>query len=168
MTIAQDFRPEFDRESATTRRLLERVPEERLDWRPHAKSATLGWLAGHLAHLPTWLTIALEADEFDSEPGGMPVPRTPLPSSTREILARFDENTAACRARLDTASDGRMLGRWSLRKAGQTPFVMPRVAVVRDFILNLSIHHCGQLTVYLRLLDLPLPSVYGPTADEPA
>ncbi|MCY2961188.1 MAG: DinB family protein [Planctomycetota bacterium] len=166
MPIAASFLPEFDHENAATRRLLERVPQAHLEWKPHAKSATLAWLAGHLAQVPTWLAAALDQDVFDVEPGGRPYVPPPLPTTTGEILARFDEHAAAGRAKLAAASDERMLGTWTMQKNGRTMFAMPRVAVVRSFILNHAIHHRGQLTVYLRLLDVPLPSLYGPTADE--
>lgn len=167
MNIAESLLPDFDRESASTRRLLERVPEARLDWKPHRKSATLGWLAGHLAQIPTWLPVTLDHDVFDVEPDGKPYVPPAVPTSTRELLARFDESTAAGRAKLAAASDATLLGTWTMQKRGKTMFAMPRVAVVRSFILDHAIHHRGQLTVYLRLLDVPLPSIYGPTADEP-
>jgi uncharacterized damage-inducible protein DinB len=167
MTIAESILPQYDHENATTRRLLERVPGAHLGWKPHQRSPAPGWLVGHIAHVPAWIGITLDRAEFEAAPKDEPYVPEPPPASTRELLARFDANVAAGRARLAAASDECMNGTWSLLKEGRTIFTMPRTLVMRDFILGHSIHHRGQLTVYLRMLDVQLPRVYGPTADEP-
>jgi uncharacterized damage-inducible protein DinB len=162
--------PEFDHETATTRLLLERVPEARAAFRPHAKSMSLGELAMHVSTLPGWAPIALKATEFETNPpGGEPyVP--PAFESTAKMLAAYDESVQASRAMLAAATDGELMVPWALKTGGKTVFTLPRVAVFRSFIMNHAIHHRGQLSVYLRMCDVPLPSIYGPTADtqEPA
>jgi uncharacterized damage-inducible protein DinB len=167
MSIAQSFLPEFDHENATTRRVLERVPLARGGWKPHAKSPTLGELAAHIAQVPVWLSASLDLDVFDGETAGKAYAQPPPPSTSRELLERFDANVAAGRAKLAAASDERMRAPWTLQKGGKTIFSMPRTAVFRSVVMGHGIHHRGQLTVYLRMLDVALPSVYGPTADEP-
>ncbi|HKO03145.1 MAG TPA: DinB family protein [Candidatus Acidoferrales bacterium] len=166
MPINQGFLPEFDHEMATTRRFLERVPENKFDWAPHPKSMKLGALAGHLAHMPGWTKETLEKDVLDVAPGGksMEMPKT---SNRQELLALFDKNVAAGRAALAAANDdAHWMKPWALQANGQTMFSMPRVAVMRNFVLNHSIHHRAQLGVYLRLNDIPVPATYGPSADE--
>ena len=167
MPIAQALLSELDHENATTRRVLERVPDAHKDWKPHAKSPTLFWLAGLLAQLRTWVGKSLDAAEFDFEPGGQKLVPPPMPRSTREILERFDAHAAEARGKIAAASDAAFLETWTLKRAGKPLFPLPKAAVVRNFCLNHAYHHRGQLTVYLRMLDVPLPQVYGPTADEP-
>jgi uncharacterized damage-inducible protein DinB len=166
MSIAEQFLPEFDREMATTRRVLERVSDEHLGWRPHAKSQTFGGLATHLANIPTWVGIAIGGDSFDAMPKDAPPPRAALLDSREAILAAFDRNVAAARAAIVGATDERLHGSWSLLAGGAVRFTMPRTAVLRSFVLNHLIHHRGQFSVYLRLCNIPVPSIYGPTADE--
>ena len=166
MTIGQSFLSEFDREMATTRTLLERVSDAHLEFKPHVKSATFGGLASHLANIPTWVAIALGGDSFDAAPKDAPPPRAKLLESRAEILETFDRNRAAARDALDSASDELMNGPWSLLARGEVRFTMPRTAVMRSFVLNHLIHHRGQFSVYLRLCDIPVPSIYGPSADE--
>ena len=164
MPLVDTLLPEFDREMTTTRTVLERVPEDRFDWKPHVKSFSLGALATHVATLPTWGTETLARSEIDI--GG---PQTPVPMSSRtELLAAFDRNAAAARAALAGKTDAELAAMWSLKRNGKTVFSMPKNAVLRAFVLSHLIHHRGQLTVYLRLLDVPVPSIYGPSADEPA
>jgi uncharacterized damage-inducible protein DinB len=155
---------EFDHEVATTRRLLERLPEdrERLAWTPHAKSRSLGGLATHLANLPVWGLTILSASSFDLV--AMP-PNAPEKTSRADILAAFDENTQKTRSRMDR-TDPEYLDRWTLKRGDQELFSMPRVAAFRTFLLYHLVHHRGQLSVYLRLQDIPVPAIYGPTADE--
>lgn len=153
---------EFDRECATTRKLLERVPEAKLGWRPHPKSYPLGSLAMHLATLPKW-AAALEMPGFDL--ASAPPPGEP-PKAAAEILAGHDKAVREAKAAIAKLDDASAMTPWALKKGGVELFAMPRIAVVRSFILNHLIHHRGQLSVYLRLLDVPLPPIYGPTADE--
>lgn len=167
MTIAQSLLPEFDQELATTRALLALVPEERAAWKPHERSFSLGDLAMHIANIPTWGASALAQTELDMQPVGGPAWAPRAYESLSATLARFDENAATARAALAAASDEDLMVGWTLKNAGQTVFTMPRAAVLRSFVLNHIVHHRGQLSVYLRLCDVPLPSIYGPTADAP-
>jgi uncharacterized damage-inducible protein DinB len=165
MSIAQSILPEFDHEMANTRKVLERVPEARAAWKPHAKSWTLGELALHLANLPTWTVITLHQSELDLGPGsGAPAKREFI--SRAAMLEAFDRNVAEARAAIASAGDAQMLETWTLKKDGKVALALPKVAVLRSFVMNHQIHHRGQLTVYLRSNDVPLPSLYGPSADE--
>lgn len=164
MSIGATLLPEFDQETANTRKVLERVPDDRLGWRPHPRSGTLGWLAGHLSNLPSWAAIAIGQDVLELDPNY----KQEVPASRQEILAAFDKNVAAARAAIAGASDERLGSNWTLRVAGRDAFTMPKIAVLRTFVLNHLIHHRAQLTVYLRLLDVPVPALYGPSADEGA
>jgi uncharacterized damage-inducible protein DinB len=161
MSIAESFLPEFDGEMATTRRLLERVPAERLDWTPHAKSRTLGQLATHVAELPRWgIRFGSDSWQIGSE-------QAPPMKSAAEFLARFDENVAGARAGIAARTDDEMQKPFTvLRPNGEVFLELKRKSILRRLLLNHLIHHRGQLTVYLRINDVPLPSVYGPTADE--
>jgi len=165
MRIADGLLPEFDHEMATTRKTLERVPDDRFAWKPHEKSMAMGALASHLANLPSWVSLAIGAESFDMAPGGQAV-RSPGCNSRQEVLAMFDKNVADARVALNSATDETIVQPWSLLSNGATILTMPKVAVVRNFVLNHSIHHRAQLGVYLRLNDIPVPSVYGPSADE--
>lgn len=167
MSLAETLLPEFDREMAGTRQLLERVPEADAGWRPHPKSYTLGELAIHLSNLPLWGRLTVELPELDlGAPGNANLVRVPF-SSTQDLLERFDRHVREARAALASSSDEAMAAPWSLRNGGRTVFTLPRAAVLRSFVLSHMIHHRGQLTVYLRLRDVPLPSTYGPSADTP-
>jgi len=166
MGIGQALLPEFDNEMANTRKTLERVPEGRFDWKPHEKSASLGSLTTHLSNLPIWTVYAIERDDLDLQPPGEEPIRATAVTSRDEALAAFDKNVAAARAALEGASDDRLLGPWSLLKGGATILTLPRVAVLRSFVMNHIIHHRAQLGVYLRLNDVAVPSIYGPSADE--
>jgi uncharacterized damage-inducible protein DinB len=165
MAIVDALLPEFDHEMTTTRKVLERVPEGQFDWKPHPKSFSIGALASHVATLPVWGSETLTMLEFDV--GGDQRPPA-APSSKGELLAAFDKNAASARAALAGKTDAELTAMWTLKRNGHTIFAMPRAAVWRSFVLNHLIHHRGQLTVYLRLLDVAVPSVYGPSADEPA
>jgi len=165
MPIAESMLPEFDHETATTRTLLERVPEDKAAFRPHVKSMSLGELAMHVATLPRWAPITLKETQFDTNPpGGQPYAPPPFESLVT-MLAAYDEGVETSRAMLVSATDAELMVPWALKTAGKTVFTMPRVAVFRAFIMNHAIHHRGQLSVYLRMCDVPLPSIYGPTAD---
>jgi uncharacterized damage-inducible protein DinB len=164
--IAEMFLPEFDHEMATTRKVLERVPDGKMDWRPHPKSMTLGRLASHIAELPNFAGGTLTQESFDIAPreGSS---YTPQSFATRqEILDAFDHNIAAAREVIAGTDDETFRKAWSLLRGGAPIFTLPRAAVLRSMLFSHIIHHRGQLTVYLRLNDVPLPSVYGPSADE--
>jgi uncharacterized damage-inducible protein DinB len=163
MSISATVLPEFDREMATTRTMLERVPEDRANWTPHAKSWTMGELASHIGNLPRLGLITMEADELDVSPTGNG--NTPRFDSTVDLVRRFDENVRRARAAIESATDSDMMEPWTLRRAGKTIWTLPRAAVLRSFILSHMIHHRGQLSIYLRLNDVSLPPVYGPSAD---
>jgi uncharacterized damage-inducible protein DinB len=159
--------PEFDHEMAVTRRLLERVPGGEFGWKPHDKSYSLGQLATHIANLPTFAGYILSAPSLDvaAIPEGA---RPTVPSSTAELVARFDKNVKDARAALASKTDAEYMALWTLKKASETVFTMPKISALRSFVMNHSIHHRGQLSVYLRLRNVPLPAMYGPTADEGA
>ena len=165
MPIVDTLLPEYDHELATTRRLLERVPDGELGWKPHEKSMTLGQLSGHIANLPFWLSATLSAPSYDLSAGDKEARLDP-PASRELLLKEFDEKVSKARASLASATDAEMLAPWALKNGGHEIFSMPRVGAVRSFVMNHLIHHRGQLSVYLRLKDVPLPSIYGPTADE--
>ena len=164
MAIKDALLPEFDHEMGTTRRLLERLPEADFAWKPHEKSMSLGQLSGHLANIPTWCATILEKIEFDLATMGDR--RSKEPPSRELLLQEFDAKVSAARTCLTQRSDAEMLAPWTLKNQGQEIFTLPRISAVRSFVMNHSIHHRGQLSVYLRLRNVPLPSIYGPTADE--
>jgi uncharacterized damage-inducible protein DinB len=168
MAISESILPEFDQEMANTRKTLERVPEDKFDWKPHEKSFAMGGLATHVANLPSWAIITLNQDEFDMEPPGAEPFKMPEAKSRQELLDMFDKNVADARAAIAGASDERMFSPWSLLKGGNTLMTLPKIAVLRSFVMNHIIHHRAQLGVYLRLNDVPVPSIYGPSADEGA
>lgn len=166
MAICDALLPEFDQEMANTRKTLERVPDDKLGWKPHEKSGTMGWLAAHVANIPEWATLTIKQDSLDLQPKGIaPQPR-PTPQSRKELLDNFDKNVAGARAAIAGASDEHMFKPWTLLKNGQTLITMPRVACLRGFVMNHLIHHRAQLGVYLRLNNIPVPALYGPSADE--
>ena len=161
-TLADALLPEFDHETNTTRRLLERLPEARLDWAPHPKSMRLGPLAAHLSNVVGWGLTTLTADGFDMAASPPPAPAT----SKDALLDGYDEIVRKTRAALVGRSDADLMAPWSLRNGRDVMFTMPKVAVWRSFVVNHLIHHRGQLSVYLRLQDVAVPSIYGPSADE--
>ena len=162
--LSEALLPEYDHEMAVTRALLTVLPDDALDWKPHEKSFSLGDLAAHVVNIPTWVGVTIDQDVLDMS-GVSPSP----PRGRRaDLLALFDANVAEARKKLAGASDDTLRGTWALQSGDVEHFRMPRIAVLRGFVLNHIIHHRGQLTVYLRLRNVPLPSVYGPTADEAA
>ena len=165
MSIAESILPEFDQEMASTRKLLERTPEQDAGWKPHPKSYTLGQLAMHVAMIPSWLGPTLQQTELDVAPVGKPPYTTPAFESTKALLELLDKSVRDGRAALAAAKDAEFMVPWSLKAGGNTIFTLPRVAVVRSFVMNHLIHHRAQLTVYFRLRNVPLPAIYGPTAD---
>ena len=154
---------DLERELAITRRMLERVPEEHLAWKPHEKSMSLGTLAAHLANLLWWQTTTLERDEFDV---AAPQPPRTAPESREALLQAFDEKAAVLREALARTDEAALASPWTLRRGDHIIFTMPKAAVLRSFGISHIVHHRGQLSVYLRLLDVPVPPSYGPTADE--
>ncbi|WLT31099.1 DinB family protein [Geothrix sp. PMB-07] len=166
MPIAQTLLPEFTHEMAGLRRVIERLPEDHLAFRPHAKSFTLGDLANHLVTVPGWTVSTMTATELDF---GLPEVRArqPKPSSTVEGLLRtLDKGVEEALEALSKAPDEAFSVVWTLKNEGQVILAMPRIAVYRGFVMNHLIHHRAQLAVYLRLLDRPVPALYGPSADE--
>jgi uncharacterized damage-inducible protein DinB len=162
MPFVDTLLPEFDHEMTLTRKVLERVPDDRLDWKPHAKSYAAGQLAQHLATIPLWGMLTLSQSDVDL--AGMP-PLEPLKTRT-DILALFDGHAASARAALVGKSDAELKAQWALKRDGHVIFSMPKHAVWRSFVISHLIHHRAQLGLYLRLLDVPVPSTYGPSADE--
>ncbi|MBZ5524643.1 MAG: DinB family protein [Acidobacteriia bacterium] len=161
MSIIDSMLMEFDQESKTTQKLLDRLPEDKLSWKPHAKSQSLGVLAMHIANAPAQIAAAAAQDTFEFTGGG-----TPEPTTRKEILDAFTQNLAKARDTLKTMDDARIMASWSATSKGKTLMTIPRVALIRGILLNHVYHHRGQLSVYLRLLDVPVPSIYGPSADE--
>ena len=158
----QSFSKELEREAITTRKMLERVPADKFDWKPHEKSMSLGGLATHLSNIPNWGGIILNEPSFDLAAAP---PKRPEPASRAAILAEFDDTRAKVRAWMDK-TDAEYNAPWTLKRGGQQMFTVPRVAAFRSFVLHHIIHHRGQLSVYLRLNDVPVPPIYGPSADE--
>jgi uncharacterized damage-inducible protein DinB len=167
MPLAEWLIPEFDVEMTVTRRVLERVPDGKADWKPHPKSMTLGRLATLVAELPVWAVNAVTLDELDIMPPGGPPPQFEALPSTARILELFDRNAATARAALSKASDADFQKPWAFKVGGRTITTNPKYTVYRRTVLNHLAHHRGQLTVYLRLTGAAVPAVYGPTADEP-
>ena len=157
--------PEFDHEMGTTRRLLERVPESALAWQPHGKSMSLGQISDHLSKLAEWANIIMSTTGFDLAALD-PKFRATNPESAAAVLRTFDTTVKAARAELAAKIDAEYLVAWTLKSGSHEIFTLPRFSALRSFVLNHTIHHRGQLSVYLRLNDVPVPSIYGPTADE--
>ncbi|HKS76601.1 MAG TPA: DinB family protein [Terriglobales bacterium] len=152
---------ELSEEAAATRRLLERVPNDKLGWKPHAKSRTLGELANHIASIPLMAERVATTDEFNA-----PAPPQPVPTTVQEIRDNFQKNLQRAEQALSELSEQKAHGDWRLVFRGKEVFKLARVAILRKTVLNHTYHHRGQLGVYLRLLEVPVPVVYGPTADE--
>jgi uncharacterized damage-inducible protein DinB len=165
MTIAQVLLEELKQEAASTKKLLERVPLEKGDWKPHEKSMAMNRLASHVAENFEWVGDTINSDEIDFAKH----PYEPfIPKNTKELIKYFDECYAKAEKALSKCSDEEMMKNWTMRNGEQVYFTMPKSVVIRSFCINHMIHHRGQLTVYMRLLDVPLPGIYGPTADESA
>jgi uncharacterized damage-inducible protein DinB len=164
MAVRDSLLAEFDHEMAVTRRLLERLPDGKFDWRPHEKSFTLGGLATHLAQIPHWGNAILDQEAYDlAESDGT---RADAAHTRAEVLETFDEHVTTLRRSLESKSDAELTAPWALKQRGRVLMSLPRIAALRSFVVHHVIHHRGQLTVYLRLRDVPLPPIYGPTADE--
>jgi uncharacterized damage-inducible protein DinB len=161
--IASAFIAELEHEAATARKCLERIPAEKFDWKPHEKSMTFGALASHIAEMFSWTPATLEHPELDFAK----MDYKPFePQTTEELVEFFDKNVGEAVSTLRNSPDERFMETWSLKNGEQTYFTLPKVAVMRSFVMNHIVHHRGQLSVYLRMNDIPVPSIYGPSADE--
>ena len=163
MSIGQALLPEFDQEMANTRKMLERYPEGKPDYKPHPKSMALGRLAGHVAELPGWAKHTLETDVLELQPNMQPT----IATSRQQVLEIFDKNVADARALIERAADEDWGKTWTLKFAGKPMMSMPRAQVFRSVVMNHLIHHRAQLGVYYRLNEVEVPGMYGPSADEP-
>lgn len=166
MKLTELFIAEIDREAPLTRRALEVVPEGNPDWKPHPKSMPLGYLSSLVAMMPSWLSMEIEQDEFDlNPPGGVPSKFAQKLTTRAELVKTMDEGFAGARKALQGTTDEHLMKPWRLKVAGKVVAEAPRHVMLRDALMHLS-HHRGQLTVYLRLNDVPVPSIYGPSADD--
>lgn len=166
MTIAEWLIPEFDHEMAVTREVLERVPDDRAEWKPHPKSFPMAHLAQLVARLPAWVGMMLDRDELDISPvEGSKFPGYSI-EKTAALLTEFDRNVAAGRAALLAATDETLQQPWTLKKAGQVMQTDTRYQMLRSMVLNHQVHHRAQLGMYLRLTDQKVPEMYGPTGDK--
>jgi uncharacterized damage-inducible protein DinB len=162
--ISESLIAELKQEAIATRKMLELVPLEKSDWKPHEKSMSIGRLTSHVAELPTWISYTADQDELDFKK----IDYKPfVPESNSDLLSFFDKNVKNAVKSLENCSDEDMRKNWTLRSGEQIYFTMPRVSVMRSMNMNHLVHHRGQLSVYLRLLNIALPGVYGPTADNP-
>ena len=161
MSLTQAFLQEFDHEATTTRKVLERVPADKFDWKPHPKSMSLGQLAQHTAMTPGMICgwACEEETKFTGD-------KAPVATSTADIIAAHDKSVAKMKETMGSLGDAGMMKSWKATMGEQTLFEMPKGALIRSIALNHWYHHRGQLSVYLRLLDVPVPSIYGPSADE--
>ncbi|HTN75951.1 MAG TPA: DinB family protein [Pirellulaceae bacterium] len=166
MSIASNILPEFEQEMASTRKVLERIPEDKLSWKAHPKSNSIGWVGAHLAEIPGWVEGTLTKPSWDINPVDGPKYQSPVATSRQQLLDLFDQNVATARQALAATSDEAILQDWSLLSGGQVFFTMPRIGVIRTFVINHIIHHRAILCVYLRLNDIPVPGMYGPSGDE--
>ena len=164
MALIDSLLPEFDREMGLTRRALERVPDGQFDWKPHPSSRTLGKLAEHLTEMPLWATMTMTKGELEATTQ-RPADYKP-PTTRAEVLALFDSCHKTARGALLAKTDAEFNAPWKLMNNGKEVFTMPKAAVMRNFVLNHMIHHRGQFVVYLRMLGVPVPSIYGPSGDE--
>jgi uncharacterized damage-inducible protein DinB len=162
MPFSQTLLPEFDDEMKKTRKILERVPDDKFDYKPHEKSMNLGRLATHIAELPNWAVITIDQDVLEMQPGYKPH----IATTQGELLDIFDKNVAAAREKIAGATDDHWNQIWTFKFNGKTMMALPRTAVMRGVVMNHIIHHRGQLSVFLRLNDLAVPGMYGPSADE--
>lgn len=163
MTFTERFLSEYDEEMKKTRQMLERVPEDKLSWKPHEKSMPLARLAGHVADFPNWALTTVQVDTLEIKPGDRPA----IPTSKAQILEKFDKDLAKAREAVSRLTEEQLAATWSLKFGGRTIFEMPKAAVLRGTVMNHMVHHRGQLSVYLRLLNVPVPGMYGPSADDP-
>jgi len=163
MQLIDSLITEFEREAQTTRKHFARLPNEKLNWRPHDKSFTAGALASHITEMITWTDAIFNQDELDFDPSTY---KPYVATSAAELLKTFDENVAKAKQVLTNVAEENLAQPWSLKIMGRVQFEKPKATIFRDFTLSHLIHHRGQFSVYLRLLDIPVPGSYGPTADE--
>lgn len=168
MTYAESILPEFDQEMASARKVLEQIPDDKFSWKAHPKSNSIGWNANHLAEIPGWVEGTLTTDSWDIAPVGGERYQSPALTTRKAVLELFDQNVAAARKAIQVVKEEDLGTMWSLLDGGKPYFTLPRAAVIRTFVLNHLIHHRAILCVYLRLNDLPVPGMYGPSGDEPA
>jgi uncharacterized damage-inducible protein DinB len=168
MPMTDFLLPEFDQEMANTRKVLERIPEDRFDFKPHPKSWDMASLATHVSWIPSWIVNTIEQDELDVAPADGPPIKITKATSRADLLATFDRHVAAGRTALSGTSDEHLLKPWTLKATGKSLFTMPRAAVLRTFVFSHGIHHRAQLCIYLRLTDTSVPGMYGPSADDSA
>ena len=163
MKLIDSLITEFDHEAQTTRKHLERLPEDKLEWRPHQKSFTATGLASHITEMISWIDAILNLDEIDFDPATY---KPYIATSLADLLKTFDDNVAKSKKALAGATEDTLKQPWRLKIMGKVQFEKPKAAVLREFVLSHIIHHRGQFSVYLRLLDVPVPATYGPSADE--
>ena len=161
MPISELLLTEFDQEMANTRKALERVPADKWDWKPHPKSGTLGWMASHIATLPNFTTTTIETSELDLGSAS-----SPKVKDASDLVKVFDEQRDIARKAIAGVTDEQLKEIWTLKWDGKVLFAMPKYNVLRGMCFNHLIHHRAQLTMYLRALDVPVPALYGPSADE--
>ncbi|HRJ49309.1 MAG TPA: DinB family protein [Phycisphaerales bacterium] len=166
MTYATMTLPEFEHEMATTRKMLERVPEDKLSWKPHEKSNTIGWNACHLAEIPGWAANILTEPFFDMNPTGDNPYKTPDLASRKAILDLFDANVAAAKKAIAEVKDSAIMETWQFKDNGAVILEMPRAVALRTWVISHTIHHRAILSVYYRLNGVPVPAIYGPSGDE--
>ncbi|HET7216065.1 MAG TPA: damage-inducible protein DinB [Terriglobia bacterium] len=166
MTLSEILLPEFEEEVLSTRQTLERVPADKFGWKPHDKSMTMVQLATLVAELPSWAAYTIGQDSLDIAPKDGPGYQSPKVNSTQDLLAIFDQSVASARAAMRGATDEHLLKPWSLLAGGNVIFTLPRYNVLRRTVINHLVHHRAQLGVFLRLNNIPLPAIYGPSADE--
>ena len=161
MRLVDSFLMELDQEAQTTKRVLERIPDDKLGWKPHPKSYSLGQLALHIASVPGNVAAAASQDTLEA-----PNFSQPEPKSRQEILETFSKSLTSAKDTLNKMDDARLMSMWSLTRNGKVLMTVPRIGFLRSVLMNHNYHHRGQLSVYLRMLDVPVPSIYGPSADE--
>ena len=166
MSFYESYLQELDQEAISTRKTLERIPADKFDWAPHATSMKLGALANHIVSLPGRVQQIFNGDDFDVQSPEAIAMQPPAPATTKELVDGWDKNLADMRAALSAAPEEKLASKYTLKSGTKTIFSMPRKIVLRAFILNHLIHHRGQLSVYLRMLEIPVPSIYGSSGDE--
>ena len=166
MSIGQTLLPEFEQEMASTRRELERIPEDKFTWKPHEKSMSIGVLSGHIAEIPAWTGMMIHKDSLDIAPVDGPAYTPPDHKTRASIVETFDKNVAEAKQALAGVTDETLGQQWSLLAGGHAIFTIPKSNCIRTWVLNHIIHHRAQLGVYLRLNDIAVPAIYGPSADE--